>query len=612
VGGARGAVSGTLNNFAGIPIFKGTISADAKDAKGLFKLAGIAPTAASRSLGALRLRGNADTAADRIKLDLSLAAAGAKVTLAGTAAGFDKVPKIDALVTVDHKNLAQLARTFGSDVSSRNLGPLKVSANLKGGLNNLVTAVRVNAVGGVMESKGTIGNLLVGPAYDLQIKASHPSVADLARNFAPNYRPAGGKIGLLTVNANIKGTQSRYTLSALTAKAGKVALEGSGQLQMGGDRPVLTATLKGNEIDLNPFLPPTFKQGTRTEAPTPAERRQAREKQVNRVQRGRNAPNASNSARSGPGQRFSSAPFDLSLLGLMDATLSVGASSLIYRQFRVDNPVIEGSVQNNKLTIKKIAGKMFDGSFNLVGSLNGRQVPALDGTVSVTNANVGKALFQAQQFDIQGGITDLSMKIAGVGTSPNALIRSLDGSGSISSKNGIVKGFDLKAVSDRLKNLDNAIDFLSLFNSSMQGGQTRFSSLSGTFQIENGLVKNNDLRLVAEGGEARAAGTADLPRWHMDFNGQFRLTEHAKAPPFGMRAVGPIDNPNRIFKFDKLQAYLLQRGIGTLLRKVFPGGRPRSASQQQQKQPLSQPQEQQPRKPRLEDLIPSLLKGLGR
>jgi AsmA protein len=290
----------------------------------------------------------------------------------------------------------------------------------------------------------------------------------------------------------------------------------------------------------------------------------------------------------------------------MDATLSVGASALIYRQFRVDGPVIEGNLIDSKLTIKKFTGKMFDGSFKLAGNFNGRRTPSLDGTVTVAKANVGKALFQAEQFDIQGGITDLSLKVASVGKSPSAMIRSLNGVGSIYSRNGIVKGFDLKSVSDRLKNLDKAINFLSLFGSTMAGGQTRFSALTGSFGIKNGVVRNDDLRLVAEGGEARAAGTADLPRWHMDFNGQFHLTAHPKAPPFTMRAVGPIDNPRRLFKFDKLQAYLLQRGIGSLLRKAFPGSRRQSAPPQQQQQ------RQQPKKLRLEDLLPGLLKGLGR
>jgi len=610
IGGAQAAVSGTLKNFSGLPVFKGTVSADAKDSAGLLKLAGLTPTAATRSLGALRLRGKADAAADGVTVDLSLAAAGATIKLAGTAAGFESTPRIDANLTADHQDLAALMRTFGGDAPARNLGPVKLSAQLKGGLKRLSTSLRLNATGGVIRSTGTITDIVAVPSYNLVVTASHPSVGDLARTFAPNYRPSGGKIGPLAVNATVEGTDTRYTLSALTASAGKVNLRGTGQLTTGAARPVLTAALTADEIDLNPFLPQTFIRSSRTQTATPADRAQSRANQVDRVQRDRLSRNSPQPAGTSPADRFSSEPFDLSGLGLLDASLSVGASALIYRQFRVDKPAIEGSLADSKLTIKKIAGRMFDGSFNLVGNFDGRRTPSLDGTVTVAKANVGKALFQAQQFDIQGGITDISLKIAGSGNSPNAMIRSLDGSGSIESHNGIVKGFDLKAVSDRLKNLDNAIDFLSLFGVSMGGGQTRFSILTGTFGIKNGLVRTDDLRLVAEAGEARAAGTADLPRWHMDFNGEFRLTEHPKAPPFGMRAVGPIDDPQRIFKFDKLQAYLLQRGVGTLLRKVFPGGRPQTAPQPQSQQ--AQPQQQKPKKPRLEDIIPGLLKGLGR
>ena len=601
VAGVRAKLAGTLGNFAGIPVYKGTVSADAKNVAGLLKLAGIAPTAATRSLGSLRLRGKADARADRVKLDLSIVAAGMTIKLAGSASDFEKSPQLDVSLTADHKNLSQLLRTFGSEITTRNLGHVKIAAKLKGGLERLSTSLRADAVGGVIKSAGTMTSLVTAPAYDQVVTVSHPSVGDLVRKFTPKYRPAGGQIGPLAIKATVKGKNTKYTLSALTASAGKVTLKGNGRLETSGARPVLTAELKAGEIDLNPFLPKPRTNLSRAETSSPERRAQGRAEQVDRVQRRRQTGGAPKSAEGAAVERFTSDPFDLSGMGLMDAALSIGASALIFRQFRVDKPEIEGSLTDSKLSIKKITGKMYDGSFKLAGNLNGRRTPSLDGTVTVEKANVGKALFQAEQFDIQGGITDLSMKIAGTGISPKAMVRSLNGNGSVSARNGIVKGFDLKAVSDRLKNLDNAIDFLSLFGSSMKGGRTKFSTLTGTFAIKKGVVHNNDLRLVAEGGEARAAGSADLPRWHMDFNGQFQLTEHSKAPPFAMRAVGPIDNPKRIFKFDKLQAYLLQRGIGTLLRKVFPGGRRRTA-----------PQQQAPKKPRFEDLIPGLLRGLGR
>jgi hypothetical protein len=142
----------------------------------------------------------------------------------------------------------------------------------------------------------------------------------------------------------------------------------------------------------------------------------------------------------------------------------------------------------------------------------------------------------------------------------------------------------------------------------MQSGQSRFSTLDATFKIEKGVVRTNDVLLRADAAEGRATGFANLPKWQMDFGSQFRLIEHPKAPAFKMRAVGAIDNPRRFFDFKDLQSFLLQRGVGSIIRKVFPGSRranPQSAPAQQQEQPRE-------RKRRLEDLIPGVLDLLNK
>ena len=593
IAGARAAVAGTLGNLAAIPVFKGTVTADAKDIGGVLRLAGLTSPGNGRALGAMKLRGRADAQADRVSVDFSLDAAGAAIGLKGQASGLGAAPRVDATLTAAHGSLAGLMRTLGADAPARDPGPFDLAASLKGGLDRLAASVRLKAAGGTLTSTGTIANVMAAPAFDLAIDATHPAVGDLAKVFAPDYRPAGGRIGPLKLSASLKGANSDYALSGLAASAGNIALRGNGRLSTKGARPVLTAALTAGDIDLNPFLP-SARARSSGRAPVPAPGPSA------------GAPPTRPAAAS---DRFSSQPFDLAGLSVMDADLSVAAKSLTWRQFRVDGPTIKGTLADGLLTLSELAGRMFDGAFRLAGRLDARRTPALDGTVTVEKANVGKALLQTTEFDIGGGITDFTLRVAGAGASPRVMVGSLSGSGKIASRDGVVKGFNLQAVSDRLKNLDKAIDFLSLFSSSMGGGQTRFSRLDGTFDIKNGVIRSNDLKLAADAGAMTAAGYADLPRWHMDFNGEFHLTEHPKAPPFGMRAVGPLDDPRRFFRIEQLQAYLFQRGIGTLLRKAFPD---RDRQQTPTSQPPPQQQQQQQKKPRLEDILPGLLKGLGR
>jgi uncharacterized protein involved in outer membrane biogenesis len=601
VGGLRASVSGNLSNLSGFPAFNGTISADARDISGPLRLAGITPPPNARKLGALRLRGKAEASSNKVKVDLSLAAAGATTSLTGTVSDFGRVPRIDATLTSKHKDLSQLLRAFGNNPVSRRLGPFDLNLKTKGDFSKLSANIRLGAAGGKLTANGTARGLIGTPAFALNVSASHPSVRGFVRHFVPDYRPAGRALGPLKVNAELSGRNQNYSLGKFSIDAGALALKGTGNLDTRSVRPKLTAVFDAEQININPFLAP--KQRTSSSS--------ARQQPVIRAGRASRRTTNRPQSRSNPSQsRYSAKPIDTAPLGLIDADVSIAAKSLLYRQFKVDNPAISATLSNKLLTIKKVAGKMFDGAFLLNGNFDARRTPKLDGRVVVSKANVGKALFQTGTFDIKGGVTDFDLSISSSGSSPLAIVRRLSGSGKLNSRNGIVSGFDLKAISDRLKNIDSVIDLLSLFGSSMQGGQSRFSELKATFKIDRGVVRTNDVLLLADAAEGRATGFANLPNWHMDFGSQFRLIEHPKAPAFKMRAVGAIDNPRRFFDFKDLQSFLLQRGVGSVIRKIFPGSRranPQSAPTQQQ-----QTQPQQQKKQRLEDLIPGVFDLLKR
>ncbi|MGY9017982.1 MAG: AsmA family protein [Alphaproteobacteria bacterium] len=595
VGGLRALVSGNLSNLSGFPTFSGEVSADARDVSGPLRLAGITLPPNARKLGAFRLRGKADTSSNKVKVDLSLAAAGATTFLTGTVSDFDRVPRIDAILTSKHKDLSQLLRAFGNNSVSRRLGPFDLNFRAKGDLSKLSAHIRLRAAGGKLTANGTARGLIGTPTFALNIAASHPSVRSFVRHFAPNYRPTGKVLGPLKINTELSGRNQNYSLGKFSIDAGALALKGTGNLDTRGARPKLTAVFDANQINVNSFLPP--KQ--------PASSSSSRRQPVTRG--GRSSLRTTNRprSRSNPSQaRYSVKPIDTTPLGLIDADVSIAAKSLLYRQFKVDNPAISATLSNKLLTINKIAGKMFDGTFLLNGKFDARRTPILAGRVVVSKANVGKALFQTGTFDIKGGVTDFDLSVSSDGKSPLAMVRRLNGSGKLNSRNGIVSGFDLKAISDRLKNIDSVIDLLSLFGSSMQGGQSRFSTLKATFKIDKGVVRTNDVLLLADAAAGRATGFANLPNWHMDFESQFRLIEHPKVPAFKLRAVGAIDNPRRFFDFKELQSFLLQRGVGSVIRKIFPGSR--------RSNPRSVPTQQQPKRPRLEDLIPGVFDLLKR
>ncbi len=86
-----------------------------------------------------------------------------------------------------------------------------------------------------------------------------------------------------------------------------------------------------------------------------------------------------------------------------------------------------------------------------------------------------------------------------------------------------------------------------------------------------------------------------------------------------MQLKGPLDSPRRIFKADKLQAYLAQLGVGSLLERFLPrrrsgtGSSPTAApaAPAPAPAPRTQPAPQPAPPPSPEDFIRGILKGLG-
>lgn len=582
--GTSARVQGVVTNFDATPAFKGTVAAASDNLTGLFRVAGIKSDIPPRKFGKMRLSSRVDFSGADLKLNADLQVAEVRANIAGNATGLPDNSRFDFTLDAKHPELARLAALL----SGEKPGPRAGRVHMKLGLKGSEKAVSLNSssvvAGGVFRISGTVGTPLDIPKLDLAFDLKHPDLYRLVRTFDPGFRPANQKLGALQLAANLSGTESNLSIGGLNGTIGPTKISGSGSYADGPVRPLVKLALQSSVIPLNDFL----------EAP-PARRAQA-------VRSGSAGNNASVQPSAGP--RWSTDPIDTDAFGLVDAIIDLQASALLYQTFRVDQPKIAAVLKDKVLDIQRISGTMFDGGFEMRGQVDGRSVPTATTTLKIEKANVGKALFQAAEFDIATGVLSFDMSLAARGRSQNEMIKALNGKGGINVVNGAVKGFDLKKVSDNLKNLNQLTGLLGVLSSAMGGGVTRFSSLTGTFGIERGILRTNDLQLSADAGAGQARGFADLPRWNMDMLADFRLTEHPSAPPFRVRAVGPPDDPRRLFDFQALQAWVLEQGVGGLIKNLIPGARGNSGQQQEQQQ---QKQQVKP-----EDILRGLLKGLGR
>ena len=596
VAGSSAKVAGALSNLTGFPVFKGTFEAAAKDASALARLAGLDAGAVPRGLGKVALGGRADGNAEKLTVDTRLATAGGTVSLAGTLDALETAPKFDVTLTAKHPDAAALGRAIGVDLAAAGRGPLDLSTKLKGDLASVALDGKLALAGATADIGGTIAQPMTAPKLDLAARLAHPSLAGLAAALGASYRPTDAKLGPVSVAAKITGGSDKIDISAIDARAGKAQITGNAVLTTTGARPRLDAKLTGGEIAIDPFLP----------APPPRRAEAAPDPALPVVPAGYQIAQAQ-------AERWSRAPLDLAALGAVDADVTFDAKALSWKNVRVDNPHAAATLADKVLTLTKLTGKSFDGTFDMTGSLNAQATPTLTATVNVAKANVARALFEAASLDLAAGVLDFDANLKGQGTSEYALVSSLAGNGKLAVRDGTIKGFDLEAVNQRLANIDKPLDLITLFASALKGGATKFTSLDGTFRMTNGVMRTDDLKLTAPSGTCNAAGTVDLPRWQTDMTARLKVAANPNAPPIGVRVHGPLDAPTQTVLANDLQNYLIQKNAGKLLERFIPGAKQPSQPQTQQ-QPQAPTQQQAPaqqqKKPSPQDLLRGLLQGL--
>jgi uncharacterized protein involved in outer membrane biogenesis len=514
--------------------------------------------------------------------------AGGKLALSGKIADLDKAPLPDlrfSLSTGAPEKLAALVG-LGDGLPAAKLRPFALDGVMRSDAKSTSVDARLAAGALRVGLKGNLADLTTAPRLGLDLKADHPNYVEFLRLFLPDYTPRVAGKGPFSLAARADGAGLDLKLANVAARFGEAEVTGNATFALAAVRSKMTADFKAGVIVADHFIPASV-----SVAPSETGRR------------GAGVPPAGAAP-------WSDAPLDLKALRDFDADVKIEGKRLDWRAWQVVDPRIDITLAGGRFDVRRMSGRTVGGSFAATGSLAAPAKPGeaaeLRAEIDVSRADLSKAMFNATELDIAKGTVTFRMNVAGKGASSRTLVSSLGGAGSIEAVDGAVTGFDLGRVNERLKNLDQPTAILSLLQTAMSGGTTKFSRLAGTFKIEKGVLRSTDIALAADGGSGSATVTADLPRWTIDANGLFRLSGHRDAPPFRMALKGPLDQPRRIFNLNELQSWLISRAAGGLLQQMInrkkgtttaPQAAPQATPQPGQAQPAPQPSQPAPPKP---------------
>ena len=231
---------------------------------------------------------------------------------------------------------------------------------------------------------------------------------------------------------------------------------------------------------------------------------------------------------------------DVSALGAVDAAVALVAES-------VDLGVVKFGETRLIVTIDR-ARAVFDirqmaaygGAVTGEFVVNGRGGLSVGGSLSMAGLDMQPLLVDVSGWDRLLSKGNLTLKFLGVGNSVDALMRGLQGDGTLSLGKGEIRGLDIAGM---LRTLDAG--YVG------EGQTTVFDGIAGSFSIAGGVLSNSDLKLVAPYLTAVGSGEVGLGERNLNY----RLRPTALAAEDGTGGVmvpllitGPWAKPR--FKLD--------------------------------------------------------------
>ena len=321
-----------------------------------------------------------------------------------------------------------------------------------------------------------------------------------------------GKLDLTVksdVEANLKSESLK--LDPIDINLVDVALDGNLSVKS-FSKPSITFSLNSDEIDLAKLIP------------------------ASDTSQSTSSGDASGSSSAASGDEKIELPTDLLRSLKIDGALSVGkllASGLTMTDIKAK---IRG--QGGVIDLKPLTMNLYKGVYSGSAGLNvSGKTPKYSATSDLKNLAIEGLMADLSEDgkSIIRGKTQMAFNVATSGDRPSILTKRLNGNASFKAAEGALQSEKLA------QNVEKVLAFLKGRSPKPAGEELVFDSLSGTFKIQNGVAKNNDLKLITPLIYANGKGDIDIGESNLDYVMAVGLSEEPGKAAIPITIKGPFD-----------------------------------------------------------------------
>jgi len=388
------------------------------------------------------------------------------------------------------------------------------------------------------------------------------------------------RVGLL-----VAGNSEQIDLRDLQLLLDGELVQASGSVTLGGRTPNIRLRIASNDLHADPWLP-------QAQAEQPA--------------------GAAPAAASASGGKPAAAEPDLRFLKGLRLAAQMQVGTLHLRGLDLQNMRVTVNGVDGKFDLNPLRFGLAGGQVEEKASLNAAVYPAKwSESVHVSGVQVGPVLKALAKMDMLEGDLSMDTSFSGTGVTQSA-VKTLGGRGSVMLRDGKIRGFDIAGTLRKLAN--------PLAETGPQ--ETDFAQLSGSFQVTNGVARNDDLFMASPLLRVTGKGIVDLVQQAMDYHvkptlvgtlsGQGDTVAVRKGFSVPLHITGPFAAPKVKPEMDAATILQNVQGasggkVGGVIGQILQGGKQAPAEQ-----PKSAPAEQQApaQKPAPEQKIQKALEGL--
>jgi AsmA protein len=277
-----------------------------------------------------------------------------------------------------------------------------------------------------------------------------------------------------------------------------------------------------------------------------------------------------------PTQGWSKEPLSLAGLKLADADVAITAGRFTLGMFAITQGQMHVLVHDGKLSADVTRAALFGGSATGRITADGAAaVPAVTIKLDVKSVAMKALLQSAIKIERIEGTGAMSVNVAGIGKTQQAIMDSLGGTASVSVQNGAIRGVDLAAVARTVQN-----PLSGLAGATGAHSSTDFAEAGGSFTVKNGVAHNQDFHLLNPFVRISGGGDIDLGQRTINFRVEPKLVANTQGQggllgaaglgvPF--QITGPWTKPSYRPDMAKAVGNLLQGSAGGLLGNVLGG-----------------------------------------